>query len=136
MKYKLIWKAYFNDEVINQFDDVDQTKENLFKKVLERQDKLKLFCLFNVITKTNYIVDLVNGAISIGGVSKLAIDHINKQNNRVIYFRRIVKEITLNKTLDETLKEITYFIGFQYTVEGRNVKKIIQIYEDGRIVIY
>lgn len=137
MQYKIIWKACFKDNIeINQFDDVEQTQEHLFKEVLERQDKLTLFCLFNIITGTEYKVDLVNGAITIGKVTQLAIDHTNKFNNRLIYFRRILKELTLSKTIEEEIKQITYFLGFQYTENERNIKKLIQIYDDGKVVVY
>ena len=67
MKFNLIWKAIFNDGTeLNQFDDKEQKNENLFRKVLERQDQLKEFCLFNIITGKKYRVDLSLGIISIG----------------------------------------------------------------------
>lgn len=138
MKYKLVWIACFSDGTkIDQFDDVEQTQEHLFKEVLERQDKLVLFCLFNCVTEEFYKVDLVNGAIIIGNVLELAQDHINNiKKNRLIYFRRVLKEIQIGKTIEEELKQITYFIGFQYTENERNIKKLIQIYDDGKVVVY
>lgn len=138
MKYRLIWKACFNDgSEINQFDDVEQTSEHLFKEVLERQDKLVLFCLFNIFSKESYRVDLANGVLTVGNVTQLAVDHINnRQKNRLIYFRRILKEIKMGKTIEEELKQITYFLGFQFTDGERNFKKLMQIYEDGKVVVY
>ncbi len=137
MQYKLIWKACFNDGTeINQFEDLEQTKEHLFKEVLERQNKLVLFCLFNCVTQEEYKVDLINGVITIGSIKQLALDHINKFNNRLIYFRRILKELTIGKMIEEDIKQITYFLGFQYTENERNIKKLIQIFEDGKVVVY
>jgi len=142
MKFNLIWKAIFNDGTeLNQFNDKEQNIENLFRKVLERQDQLKEFCLFNIITGKKYRVDLSLGIISIGN-KEIEKDQLkDKPNLRLIYFRRIEKEFQLdNKEIDLRLggriKSISYFLGYQYTENNINHKSLIQIYSDDQMVVY
>ena len=142
MKFNLIWKAIFNDGTeLNQFNDKEQNIENLFRKVLERQDQLKEICLFNIITGKKYRVDLSLGIISIGN-KEIEKDQLkDKPNLRLIYFRRIEKEFQLdNKEIDLRLggriKSISYFLGYQYTENNINHKSLIQIYSDDQMVVY
>jgi len=141
MKFNLIWKAIFNDGTeLNQFDDKEQKNENLFRKVLERQDQLKEFCLFNIITGKKYRVDLSLGIISIGN-KEIEKDQLkDKPNIRLIYFRRIEKEFQLTKDIDlrngGKIKSISYFLGYQYTENNTNHKSLIQIFDNDEIIIY
>jgi len=141
---KLIWKAQFSDgSILNQFDDIEQTKEHLFKEVLEKQSQLLLFYLFNTCTQKIYSVNLPLGVLSVGQPSEFESDQLQPSaQNRLIYFRRIVRELsigpkTITVNLNEgKLKQISYFLGFQYTDEKGNHKKVIQIFENDNITIY
>jgi hypothetical protein len=141
MKFKLVWKALFKDgSKLNQFEDIEQTQENKFEKVLEKQDELIRFRLTNILTNKIYEVDLVSGTIStfFNSPANIEIDQYRgEQKYRLIYFRRVVRELSINQnTLNDNIKQITFFLGFQYTENERNHKRIMQIFDDDREVIY
>ena len=131
---KIHWLAQFSDG--SQLKQFDNGKENLFRAVLDRQNDLVKFILFHTEKSLCLTLDLKLGVIYINNIqipqAELLVNLDRK--NRLIYFRRITKEIAqTGKTLNTT---VLYFLGYQYNDKaGRNFKKIIQIDETGNIVI-
>jgi len=52
-----------------------------------------------------------------------------EEGQRLIFRRRIVK------TLDNKLKHMIYLVGWQQTINGKNVQSISYIFDDGLIVM-
>ncbi len=138
----LIWTAEFkNGTLIQQFEDSEQKIEHAFKEVLDSQEDLLAFALFDISNKIWYVVDLITGVIykSTEGQARLGVDEDMLREKtykyRLIYFRRVVRTFGTDlKELDSP--KIAYFLGFQYADEnGRNRKKIIKIDDCGRMVI-
>ncbi len=150
MKLDLVWTAQFSDSIVQQFDNVEtQEGEHRFKEVLERQDKLVNFSLFNQKSWRAYEVDLVNGRIYIRTLKaelksaeftppESEVSGDKKYEYRLIYFRRVTQQMTWNgkTTSDKGITDIQYFLGFQYTNEKEeNVKRLLQISKDDEVYI-
>ena len=127
----------------------DETREHLFKEVLERANDLHIFQLLNRRTRVLYSVDLVNGQLRIAppieavprGVThdpELEVRGTDKYAYRLIYFRRVTRTMTWagKETSDQGVHDIQYFLGFQYTNEkGENVKRLLQIAKNDEVYI-
>ena len=151
MKLDLTWFAIFkNGEILRQFDGENQTRERLFKEIQERANDLRGFQLVNVRTKVSYTVDLVSGRLRIAPpIGERAPDGVtqnpeietrgnDRYKYRLIYFRRVTQEMTAGGTQlsQPKLKDIQYFLGFQYTNEkGENVKRLLQIAKNDEVYI-
>ena len=150
MKLDLTWVAIFkNGEMLRQFDDEEQTREHLFKEVLERINNLQGFQLVNERTKVLYTVDLVNGRLRIAPPIREVSNETtqnpeietrgnDKYKYRLIYFRRVTQTMTWagKEVTRQGVHNIQYFLGFQYTNEkGENVKRMIQISKDDEVYI-
>lgn len=145
--FDLVWVAFFKDNPIplyqyhaNANDQHGSCFEEPFSQVLDRQDELRQFALLNRHNLTWYVVDLMNGTISISPNEiplEPRADMLRKDGikYRLIYFR----EVTRN--FDSHLQEvgsqsINYYIGFQYKdFEGHNHKRLMCVSTDGRVVI-
>ena len=141
---KLVWNAIFKDgsELFQFKDIVGQEDETPFKQVLDKQDSLSNFCLYNTGTRIFYVVDLELGIIRIvkdGGTVPVPEEDTLRNRDykyRLIYFRRVRRNFGADlKELGDA--DITYFLGYQFTDEfGRNHKRLMQIYGDDRVMIY
>jgi len=133
---KLHWLATFTDG--GQIKQFDGKKENSFRQVLDRQNDLRYFTLYHTEKDLKFSVDLELGIIYINKQQipeKELLIYLKTKNKRLVYFRRIAKEIgTVNgKTLNT---KIIYFLGFQYNDKmGKNFKKIIQINDEGNLIV-
>jgi hypothetical protein len=135
----LIWLARFKDGTTIQQYTADT--EIRFQEVLDKQEQLEKFILYNRNFDISYVVDLGNGTISMTrnelGLLEPRADMLRKDSYeyRLIYFREVTKTFTSNLQqigTDTTL----YFLGFQYLDEnGKNHKRIYKISSDGRTVI-
>lgn len=151
MKLDFVWDARFEDgSCIHQFDDVEQTKEHLFKEIQEKEktSRLVAFCLVGKADSNYYCVDLVNGTFYVEPFSSGVLSTQFKAepevsgnpeiDYRLIYFRRVTRHLALK---DGSLHsaggvDVQYFLGYQYTdSEGKNHKRIMQIDKAGRAVI-
>ena len=138
----LVWFAAFkNEELINQFDDAEQTKEHSFKEVLDRQNDLRTFALVNINSAVVYAVNLEEGTInvSLANTPQLETDEDMKNDTnqayRLIYFRRVSRNFTSDfKEIGEAT--VVYFLGFQYLDKNnKNHKRLMKIHSDGRFII-
>ena len=132
------WTAGFKDGTdLMQFNE-DGT-ENKFKLVQEKINDLTIFYLYNKELSKIFIVDLQNGFISYGLMSlnknkQIELIKEEKQNIRLIFFRRHKVEITENNI--EKSHTIDYHIGFQYNDKlGNNRQIVLQIDEAGNWVL-
>ena len=124
------WKAIFSDgSIIEQFEN---DVENRFQLVKDKFDDLILFSLVNKDYSQCFTVDLTHGLIFFNTI--LFKDKIeNKENCRLIYFRRHTVE--LNQSGKELGHSIEYHLGFQYLKDGKNQKIILIIDEKGNWVL-
>lgn len=112
------WKAIYNDGTfLNQFDN---ETEHLFKDI--NQDVL---IEFEVSDNNNKVtLSLSDGKFVMNGV-ELFVDGLHNTDfeNRLIYFRRVTLNIgTRNVSENKTVKT---FIGYQFTDDEGNNKKVI-----------
>jgi len=151
MKLDLVWSAYFGDRAaIHQYDDVEQTKEHLFKEILDKEKEcsLSMFMLVNRHTGTSYEVDLEHGRIFIRPIKtgvkstrlspESEVSGSDKYAYRLIYFRRVTRTMAWagREVSDQGIQDIQYFLGFQYTNEkGENIKRLLQITKDDEVYI-
>jgi len=141
-QYSVIWVAQFQDgRVLRQFDDEDQTREHLFKEVLDHQEDLTLFNLCNLDTKTMYRLNLETGIVHIIKQSSFVHnpepDHSTKKV-RLIYFRRMEKKMEFDgREMSESEPVVkAYFLGYQYNDElGKNHKMLLQVHDDDQVFI-
>lgn len=125
---KLCWRSYFkNQHVLEQFDI--NGKERLFKEVLDRQDELEKFELFNDTER--YSVNLRTGLFTIKGVEIDLFNIISQPKYRLIYYRRMQTMFTPQQIGKPEL--LCYLLGLQTTIDGKNVQRVLQLYIDGRI---
>jgi hypothetical protein len=123
-----VWKAIYNDNTeLNQYKD---GKEVLFKEI--NQDKLIAFRLDNELGR-HIIVDLKIGMFVVNG-SIFSIPNISgrKENYRLIYFRRVARNITMHGAVEQDVITEPY-IGFQVTIDGKNHKAMVSIKENDLI---
>jgi hypothetical protein len=118
------WLAEFKDNsYIMQFE---QDQEHSFQEVKDRFSELKYFVLYDKVNVLKrFIVDLEKGALYFSTEALLFDSEIQSKNNiRLIYFRRIRKEIGL-QDLSEKSATIRYFLGFQYNDNQVNNRKFL-----------
>lgn len=139
-----VWTAIFSDgQVLHQFKDDEQQQEVLFRDVLTRQDDLITFNLTNAMSRKTYQVDLVHGKIHIfdpGFVSQIEAEvaGTDKRKYRLIYFRRCQTKIDLfsDGSSKASLSDVLcYFLGFQYTENDRNSKRLLCIYTNDEVYL-
>jgi hypothetical protein len=123
------WIAYFTDGVLYQFNE--DGSENRFQKVLDRQHNLERFVVDKVM------VDLIDGSFTVdeiklyGSTEKEYSDETVKK--RIIFFR-ITTRVFDAATLQQNSVNFVYAVGWQATVNGKNVKHIMYLHPDGKVV--
>ena len=128
------WIAVFKDKSeISQIDEAG--KEHLFKEVQEKMSDLSFFILKHNEKDNYYVVDINKGLIYINKIQDPEEEFIaNKTNIRLIYFRR--NRVHMDNNFKELDRDIIHFLGYQYLdKEGKNHKVIIQISNEGNILI-
>lgn len=129
-----IWKAEFNDgSALFQFDH-ETGIENKFKLVQDKFSELKCFYLYHYKDNINFCVDLIQGKIFYN--CNPALDELDndKNNVRLIFFRR--HQIKMSMNGKEKSHTIIYFLGIQWqSQEGKNKNIILQINENGDFII-
>jgi hypothetical protein len=130
------WKARFEGgRVLEQFDANE--KERLFKEVLDKQELLESFELLE--NEKIYAVSLIYGTFYINGVKVNLITEeelgipLRDAEYRIIYYRRMRQ--TLSESEIGKLRLFCYLLGWQTTVNGKNIKRILQIYPNGNIFL-
>lgn len=132
----LKWRAYFkNQYVLDQYSD--DKKERLFREVLDRQEELEKVEL--VDNGEIYQVNLITGEFFIKGIkflpvteTELGVYHRNVRY-RIIYYKRKQTTITQTTTREPTL--VCYLLGWQATINGKSIKRIMHIYPNGKVVL-
>lgn len=125
------WTAEFNNGILFQFEN---GMEHRFQEVIDRINELEFFHLYHKKLNIRFIVDLKKGIIKYNNILE-PINIEEKKNIRLIYFRRITKEIGCID-LKEKSNKIMYHLGFQYIDKnGYNQKIILEIDEEGNFII-
>jgi len=130
------WLARFKDgSELPQFSK--DGSENLFRKVLDRQDDLATFRVGPVT------VDLYDGSFLIHGIKLTGSCEVQafdewgideRLPKRLIYFRRPTREMDIQSLREVRAPYVVYGVGWQATIEGRNVKHVVFIHPNGDIV--
>ena len=113
-----MWYAlYKNGRNLPQFDH--NGDEHMFKEIEEEN-----LVEFIIRTKNEEIrLNMKSGVFRVNGVTYLDFGN-NKEEHRLIYFRRVLK------VLGDGEGSTTEHIGWQSTIEGINVKRILSINEN------
>ncbi len=144
--FEYTWTAKFKDG--SELSQFSESREVNFKEVLNREDELTLFTLHRQSTTYPYLaVDLRSGFITIflgeGLFLPIAPFHreldlriVPSVKYRLIWFRR--RKSTIGMRGDESWREsesAVFCVGWQTTLQGHNIKRIVTIDEEGRIGI-
>ena len=127
------WKAFFSDGfILEQFEN---GIENRFQLVKDKFDQLIRFSLVNKDYSQCFTVDLEHGFIIYNNFKNLNIEKTDKQNIRLIYFRRRQVKMSMNGKIKS--HGITYHLGLQWTVnnQNRNHKAIFIIDKKGNWIL-
>jgi hypothetical protein len=148
------WRAYFkNGEILSQRDGF-----HFVTDVLPRAEELTVFSLANGDGKDEFSVDLCSGDFFIRSawLSSLGVQfskHVESEYPinvpmRPIFFRRTTREFDLS-SFKQVSEHFVYAIGWQATVEipvldegatqwrveRKNVKHILYIHPDGKVML-
>jgi hypothetical protein len=125
------WIAEFEEDCIYQ---IENGIEHRFKEVQDRIQELKYFTLQHKEKDLNFSVDLILGIITFNKNYQAGIKNEEKQNIRLIFFRRHKREF--NQNLKEINHTITYYLGYQYLDKlGNNRQIILQIDSEGNWIL-
>jgi hypothetical protein len=120
-----MWSAIYNSgHVINQFNE-DNT-ERMFRDI--DQDQLSKFIVRDASNEV--ILNIKTGEVKINGV-KISFGYENYEH-RLIYFRRVTHNLGTGNT--EQIITMHEYVGWQATVDNKNIKRII-ILEDERVIV-
>jgi L-ribulose-5-phosphate 3-epimerase UlaE len=121
------WIALFKDNA-----KIEQYGNNIEHKFQEVQEKISELAYFNLTDKKGHFftVDLINGRIGYNYLPLPYLEKTDKQNIRLIFFRRHKVEMT--EKMIEKSHTIDYHLGYQYLDKnGYNQKIIIIIDKNG-----
>jgi hypothetical protein len=125
------WIALFKDNT-----KIEQYENGIEHKFKEVQEKMQELVYFNLTDRKGHFftVDLINGRIGYNYLPLPYLESTEKENIRLIFFRRHKVEMTeLGKETEHT---ITYHLGFQYnTKDGNNRQIVLQIDSEGNFII-
>jgi len=110
--------------------------ENGSRPVFDNSKDVVKFSLEN--NQEKFSVDLLSGNISINGklialysADSSPLTSLGKVY-RLIYFKRVTQTISTSFNIPAQTS-MTYFLGWQMTCNGVNVKRILEILSDGRV---
>ena len=135
MDLEYVWEAELNDSsVIRQFGA--NGKENLFNLVLEEEKKGDLRWFSLIGRNIKFIIDLHTGLFYLNGLCPLEEEMAPEEKGvyKLIYFRRVTRQTLLGDQIKELGVSRLYFLGWEKHVEGKQVRKILQIHPNGRVV--
>jgi len=127
------WIASFNDNTsLSQFDN--EGNEVLFKEVQNRFSDLTLFTISHQRKNLSISVDLIQGLIFVNDQQRPWNNEIEKNNIRLIFFRR--HRVVIDDIGRMRGQETVYFLGFQYQDQnGNNCQEVLQIDQQGNILV-
>ena len=126
------WKAFFSDGfILEQFEN---GIENRFQLVKDKFDQLIRFSLVNKDYSQCFTVDLKNGFILYNNFKNINLEKIDKQNIRLIFFRR--HKIKMTEQTIEKSHTIEYHLGLQWNdKEGNNRQIVLIINSEGNFIV-
>ena len=136
------WQAYFKDgSALSQFEP--DGSEVLFRKVLDRALDVERFQVGPVtvdLRDGSFILHRMGDFVKVTGSSYVeafeewGIDE--RVPKRLIYFRRVARQFGIGGDVpkERVAPYVVYAVGWQATVQDRNVKHIIFIHPDGSLV--
>ena len=106
------------------FDDIFNTNN-----YLKENKPIRLtFYIKDICVK----VDMRDGTIEING-NKHIYDYKPETKFRWVNFRRVKYQVSLVSA--PTILETIYFVGWQTTINGKNIKKMVKITDSGDYII-
>lgn len=134
------WKAKFEDgtelfQYPNYYLD-DYELENSSRPVFDNSKTVVKFSLEN--ETEHFVVDLISGNMYFNGksIALYSADGLPLTNPgtiyRLIYFKRVTQTISTDFVSDPTASMV-YFLGWQFTKDNVNTKRILEINPDGTI---
>lgn len=114
------WTAFFEGkEPIPQYNA--DGSENSFKLVQNDFDRLSFFSLDDSETGEGFDVNLKTGEFVLNGLPVCPLELPEGTKYRLIFFRR------RRAIMPSTEIETEYWLGWQATIEGKNIKKLLRI---------
>jgi hypothetical protein len=133
-KFKYLFEAHLSDGTLIQqtpedISTTDPTRSS-FYDVQQRIDDVEFFGIYN--EHNTYTVDLSDGHFEVNGEPFNAGDpQVQLPTDakfRLIYFRRNKLNFAANcEGMEQTSHEVSYFIGWQVTVDGKNYQQTISV---------
>ena len=132
-KLKFLFKAELSDGSIfeqNPEDKsaIDPEKRSAFFDLLELTKTLDIvrFSIYDGVD--TYLVDLTDGHFEVNGMKFIARSEQLPEDFpkfRIVFFRQ--HQHTFNVGYDELSHNVTYFIGWQTTINGKNYQQTIGV---------
>ena len=126
-----LWIALFKDN-----SKIEQFENKIEHKFQEVKDKFDNLAYFNLTDRKGHMftVDLINGRIGYNYLPLPYLEKSEKENCRLIFFRRHKVEIT--EKMMEKSHTIEYHLGLQWQdSEKRNHKIILIIDKEGNWIL-
>ncbi len=110
------WVAYYNDDThLRQYDDAG--KENKYADI--DRTRLSSFALYDGGRPDEHYETATRKIL-----------HLHLDNDqRLIYRRRVERSVGSDAPI------VCYLVGWQQTIEGRNVQSIAYVFEDGTVEV-
>lgn len=130
------FEAHLSNGEVYQQNPKDQSitteGRNCFYDIMQRIDEVEVFGLFSDDCPETWAVDLRDGHFQHNGIPFQAGDPSLEvpvdEKRRLIYFKRHTHTVQLGTALPEELAHsITYHIGWQVTIDGKNYKQTISV---------
>lgn len=131
---KYLFCAEFDDGHLyyqSQDDKARIAKEgSCFTDILETQKEKKLTKFWLVNDKVNFSVNLLTGKFYLNGI-ELTVEGdkpvpISNPDYRLIFYRQHQHDFN-PESQEETAHKVTYFIGWQTTVDEKNYQSVVGI---------
>jgi hypothetical protein len=126
------WIALFKDNT-----KIEQYENGIERRFKEVQEKMQDLAYFNLTDRKGHFftVDLINGRIGYNYLPLPYLESTEKQNIRLIFFRRHQVKIS-ERDLKEQKHTIEYHLGLQYNDKlGNNRQITLQIDEEGNWIL-
>ena len=130
--FKYLFEAHFKDgtRIQQTQEDLSATEpsKSAFYDVAQRMDEVEIFGLFSDETNDICVVDLRDGHFEVNGVPFHVgtTEFLPDTKFRLIYFRKVKRHFHVG-SMEQVGHEITFNIGWQTTVDGKNFQETIEV---------
>jgi len=124
------WVAIYKDKKCLPQFDFETGRENKFSKI--NHSRLESVALLPFTTELSHKIVSVPTEVRFLPTYRV---QLNDKKRLILLRRNIIKFKMAAKVPKALERKIVYLLGWQQTVNGRNVKAVMFIHEDGRVVL-